>query len=558
MVKKAWIINLKFDINKIDLFCLELNKYILFLNQRNDNPSRVYSSIIKQFNDSLSAFTLLLNSNYEKYNELTTSKINNTSGIYIFIRKMIEANMVLNIILNNGGKLYESYLSQSSFDESHISKMFGESCRHFKMDKESSVDKYDWLSKEFDKKIVSVDDLIDIARLDLGAKTKIKTWVRECNYMSHPTLYSDDKIISQITGNFITEIHDIFDIIMEMILVFYQMIELIEQSKYYLTEYNLTNLKTHIPHLIILNKKYNELDESHKSSYVEFNKIDFNQIPYNIRAEFSMINLFLSAPLVDNMLGTRQKRTLGKLIDILAEDLRDLLIGYYHQNYLVFYTKIRQVLEDLAYVDCAMKMSDIETEIFQCYTDIQRYINASYMTLWTNKMNDTKLDFKKITIKVNSQDITIEDYYYKNINFFKDYILSEYKIKVKSNFIKRPNSWAFNGDKIPSNWQLIKNMLLNIESLSPEKMKYYNGLYSLSSTFCHVNEFSIINKTVYKDNVRAEMLREVMIVVKNVFEKLLNYIPLEMQSLIPKNNQSINKLLYNLYNYDIINIPNPN
>ena len=76
-----------------------------------------------------------MNSNYKSHDEFITGKINNVSGIFILLRKLIESNMIMNIVINNGKDLYDLYLEQAELDEAHISKMFKDSSVWFKQGK---------------------------------------------------------------------------------------------------------------------------------------------------------------------------------------------------------------------------------------------------------------------------------------------------------------------------------------------------------------------------------------------------------------------------------------
>lgn len=547
-----WIKNLKADINNVSKYCFEMEKYIDNLKQRTEKTYKVYASIIEQFSNALSAIVLLMDSNFESPCELNTSKMNNISGIFILLRKMIEANILLNIILNYGGSLYDEYLYQENIDESHIADKFKNTCNYFHINHIDIKDKYYWISNTFGRKIISIDNLIDLARLVPEAKANLKAWAKECNYMSHPTLYSDDKILELYNGNFILELQYVFEVILEMMGVFYTMIESIEKEPLLTTKYQINAIEKSIPKLNIFKITFFKVDETINTNIDNFKKVDFNQIPYNIRAEYSMLNIALTAPLLTNGLGERQKRTLGKLIDILAEDLRDLLIGYYHKNNLVFYPKIRQVLEDLAYIERILEMNEQEIEIFQCYTDIQRYIKASYLASLNNKINNKKIDFRNDLIFVKDEKITVEQYYKDNLKFLKEYFMTKYNLKVKSDFIKRINSWAFDGVCIPTNWQLIKSMIDNTDSKWIQNSNYYSGTYSLSSTFCHVNNFSLNNENVNTNIFYVEILQAVMNIVRFNFEKLKKFAPLDIQKIVPEKELAINKILYNLYNHDRI------
>ena len=52
-------------------------------------------------------------------------------------------------------------------------------------------------------------------------------------------------------------------------------------------------------------------------------------------------------------------------------------------------------------------------------------------------------------------------------------------------------------------------------------------------------------------------MKGIMILVKGLYDKLFLQTSLEFRELIKDNINQIDKLLFNLYNYDIINVPNP-
>lgn len=127
------------------------------------------------------------------------------------------------------------------------------------------------------------------------------------------------------------------------------------------------------------------------------------------------------------------------MIDILAEDIRDLLIGYYHKKDFIFYPKIRQVLEDISYIDQILKMDETKIEVFQCYTDIQRYNKADYVIRMYKGIYEPGFDHKKMNM-VGIDKITTEQYYQKNLNFYKEYFAKNYNVRIKVDKIKQPNS----------------------------------------------------------------------------------------------------------------------
>lgn len=558
MSDRIWIKNLKSDIDQIELFIVEMKNYVKHLSKNDFEPIRVHNSIISQFTDSLEAVVILLNSNYKDSSTLLTSKINNINGIFIYLRKMIEANMILNIAINNGKELYKLYLSQDSNDESHVSNKFGNNKNMFAFSNEPSKKKYYWIEKALDVRVDSIDDLIDLAHVVPDAKSNMKAWIKECNYMSHPTLYSDDKIIAPFNGTFMDDIYYVFEIMIEIIHAFYEMIKAIENVPQYNSEYDIDEIKARIPILSLFKKDFFTKLSNNFTFESNFKQVDYNQVPYNIRTEFSMVNLGITAPFVENGLGGRKKRTLGKLIDIFAEDLRDLLIGYYQKNNAIFYSKIRQVLEDASYINQMLNMTEDQIEIFQAYTDIQRYINADYVINIRKNYIRPPFDFKKWDISSSNKKMTVEQYYQQNLTFLKDYYKNKFSQNVKTKDIKRPNSWLYDGKNIPSNWQMIKTMLLNINHHTHENIDFYSGLYSLSSLHCHINNFSITNKYIQKEQTYIYYLKSVMVVVKTIYDTLMAFAPNDFKSIFKQNQTALNKLMYDLYNYDIINVPNPN
>lgn len=558
MSESIWIRNLKSDIDQIESFQDAIKNYVKHVSNINFEPVQVHTSIISQFADSLEAVVMLLNSNYKDLSTLLTRKINNINGVFIYLRKIIEADMILNIVINNGKELYNLYLAQSTIDESHVCRNFGDDNKKFKVSNEESNNKYYWIEKALGTSVDSIDDLIELAHIVPEVKSNMKAWVKECNYMSHPTLYSDDKIIAPFNGAFMNDIYYVFEILIETIYAFYEMIKVIESISQYNSKYDIDTIKTKIPNLSLFKKDFFTKISNRFSDDDNFKQVDYNQIPYNVRAEISMMTLGITAPFIKNELGDRKRNTLNKLIDILAEDLRDLLIGYYQKNNAVFYPKIRQVLEDVSYVNQILNMTEEQIEIFQAYTDIQRYINANYTINIRKNYIEPPFNFKKWNVDHDGKKQTIEQYYQQSLKFIKEYYKDNHNKNIKTKEIKRPNSWLYNGKKTPTNWQIIKRMLTDINDYTHENIDFYSGLYSLSSLYCHINNFSITNAYIRKETTYINFLKAVMDVVKTVYDKLMSFAPNDFKAIFKPNQTTLNKLIYNLYNYDIINVPNPN
>jgi len=553
-----WIKNLKSDIDQIEFFQVTIKNYVKHISDISFEPVKVHASIISQFADSLEAIVMLLNSNYKDSSTLLTGKINNLNGIFIYLRKIIEADMILNIVINNGKEIYGFYLSQCAIDETHVSRKFGHSNKKFRALNKDPHNKYYWIEKAFGMSVNSIDALIELAHIVPEAKSNIKAWVKECNYMSHPTLYSDDKIIAPFNGAFMNDVHFVFEVLIEIIYAFYEMIKAIENIIPYNSGYDIDQIKINIPNLSLFKKDFNTRISSRFSDANNFKQVDYNNIPYNVRAEISMVTIGVTAPFVENNLGNRKRNTLGKLLDILSEDLRDLLIGYYQKSNVIFYPKIRQVLEDVSYVNQILNMTEEQIEVFQAYTDIQRYINADYAINIRKNYIEPPFDFKKWNIGNDGKKQTVEQYYQQNLKFIKEYYKENYNKRIKTKEIKRPNSWLFHEKQTPSNWKMIKMMLLDLKDHTYENIDFYNGLYSLSSLSCHINNFSITNVYMREESSYVSFLRAVMVVVKTVYDNLLSFAPDNFKSIFKPNQAAINKLMFDLYNYDIINIPNPN
>lgn len=549
-----WENNLKYDIDQISKYVYSLNQYLEHIYIIGDKNRFAHYSIIKQFSDSLDSITILLNRNYNFDNKLRTGKINNISGIFILLRKCLEANMMLNIILNSRSDIYEAYLSQIEIDESHLSKMFSTTNYDFTNYTNISKEKYYWTNSLKSDSVKTINDLIDLANIMPDAKANIKTWVNECNYMSHPTLYSSYSIISQFNGEFIKDLQYIFEILIDMMGTFYEMIEVIELQPEFNSNYNLDLIYSCIPDFSLFRNNFNSVKRIfNKNIPIDNNKNDI--VSSNIKDQLIFLNLELTSFFTKGSFEERKKSALAKLLDVFTQDLYDLLKGYFSKKDLLFYPKIRQVLEDISYIDKILKMEEDQIELFQCYTDIQRYSNMANAANILNGFNDQIPDYKNI--KMNNMDLTAEEYYYENIDFFKKYILKNFNKKFKTTRIKIPNSWMYDGKKIPSNWQIIKEMIQSNIFIESIDIDFYNGMYSLSSLFCHVNHFSVINETVKTDESYIKYMKGIMILVKGLYDKLFLQTSLEFRELIKDNINQIDKLLFNLYNYDIINVPNP-
>lgn len=546
-----WVKNLRHDLYKLERYTLEFNEYLKVLNNNKTNFGVVYYSLISEYSETLKSILMLLESNYKNEEELQTSRINNMSGVLILLRKLIEIETVLNILLNNKDDLYVSYINQTEIDESHVASMFNESLNVFKSTTKPKS-KYFWLNKHFKKTYRSVNDLLNLGNYNKESKLMLELWLYECNYMAHPNLYSDNELIENFNGMFINLLRYIFEVIQQTSHGVYSMIKHIETVDQTKTNYEISNIERKIPMFDIFNKDYFIKPYYDESVDYPFVNKDYNNYAYDIRADYSFINAILTIDYDGNPLSLAKRRTLGKLLDYYVEDLKDLVIGFYNKSNIIFYTKIRQVLESISYIDLVLGMNEDEIEVYQAYTDVQRYKRGNYHLNKFNELNNTNVNINKELIN-SDKKLTVEQAYNLNVKFMKDYFLNKFNETVNTKTIKRANSFAYDGVGVPSNWQLIKNMLLrnNIDH------KFYNGLYSLSSLHCHVNYFTRSNKNLSEEKFYVEVMKKVMDVVKVNYDKLFTLLPDEMKEKLPSTNSAINKVLYNLYNYDIIKVPSP-
>jgi hypothetical protein len=550
-----WIKNLRNDLYKIKLYCKEINNYLDILNSNKNNLSVMYFSLLNDYNETLKAILILLESNYHKEDELQTSRINNMSGIFILLRKLIETEATINVLLNNKEELHELYLAQKEFDEAYIASKFKDSSSAFKQSK-IPRSRYFWLNKYLGKNISSINDLINTGNYTKESKLMLELWLYECNYMSHPNLYNDNVIVENFNGMFINTLRYIFEVLEQTSLAIYSMIEHIESVDKTKTSYQISSIYNKIPKFNIFNNDYFEKSYLNNNIIYPFTNIDFNNYAYNIRAEYSFINASVTTTYESNKLSDRKRRTIGKLLDQYVEDLKDLVIGFYNKNNIIFYTKIRQVFESIAYIDLVLNMNEEEVEVYQAYTDIQRHKRSTYSIDKFNKLNNNNIKTDKELIN-SDEKLTIEQAYNLNVKFVKDYFLNKFNVKIKTNLIKRTNSFAFDGKTVPSNWDLIRGMIDRNNAENTLDVNYFDGLYSLSSLHCHVNYFTYSNHNLNEDRFYIEIMRNVMNVVKINYDKLFDLLPQELKEILPLKNSTVNKILYNLYNYDIIKVPNP-
>src|SRR5690554_5306252 len=372
-----WIKNLRHDLYKLESYTLEFNEYLKGLCNNKTNFGIVFYSLITEYNETLKSVLMLLESNYKNEEELQTSRINNMSGVFILLRKLIEIETVLNILLNNKDDLYVSYINQAKIDESHVASMFNGSLIIFKSTTKPKS-KYFWLNKYFKKTYRSVNDLLNLGNYNKESKLMLELWLYECNYMAHPNLYSDNELIENFNGMFIHLLRYIFEVIQQTSHGVYSMIDHIETIIRTKTNYDISNIENKIPMFDIFHDNYFVKPYYDESVDYPFVNRDYNNYAYDIRVEYSFINAILTVDYDGNPLSLAKRRTLGKLLDYYVEDLKDLVIGFYNKNNIIFYTKIRQVLESISYIDLVLEMDEDEIEVYQAYTDIQRYKRGTY------------------------------------------------------------------------------------------------------------------------------------------------------------------------------------
>lgn len=549
MNKMIWPYNIKNDINDIHKFSIELEKYLYSINNKT-LYNKVHHSIISQFNESLKTLVKIFISNFEEDKFKYVSFMYNIEGVFIFLRKMIEAMTIINIIVNSKDKeIYEGYINQQTIDEANIKKMFNGTSKHFNKTITELKNKYSYLNKLTDKEIKSIDDLIDLAHITKLSKSYFKSWIEECNYMSHPNLYSEHLVKEALSEDILFTLRYIFEIVEQMIYSIYYLIEEFERTPLFKSNYNTNDLKELIPDFSVFHDEFFNIKL--KKEEQTLNIDNFNNIPYNLLSELQFLNIGVTSEFSNNSLTVNKKRTLGKLIDVLAFNVKDLLMGFYGKNNILFYAKIRQVLENITYINKMLSANELEVEVFQYFTDLQRYHKTNNITRQFKDYNNINKTFRTIKINTEKGLITLERHYQYVLIFLKEYYKKIFNINVTTNFLKRPNSWASDGKKTISNWALIK------QSLKDKNIDYFKGLYSLSSLFCHINHFSVNNEIINTDGFYIEILKEIMLLVKETFDKLLTYTSKDLINIFNKTELTINKILFNLYNYDIIKVPNP-
>lgn len=542
-------INLMDDLNSLNNFSNEVKSYLKIFDNEKDYFIRAYKSVFTSFCEALDDIVNSLFYNYKEENTIDNIFLINLENSFIFLRKLLESNLILNIFKTDQETLFKEYIEQSEKDLSHVSKMFNEKTLYFNSSDKKTINRYDWINQACGIKIKSLTGLVDITSMNEFNKNSYKTYISDLNMLTHPNLYSDGKFHEIVRTQERSDLTYIFEVTEKNIQDMCEVLIYFENKRCKNITYDLTKIFKTRTILNIFNVNYYKKDLTKQNlpnnkSLTNYSYLKGNSIPYAYRAELIFFNLVLTME-TNNKLKNVKKRVLQKILDHYGEYARELLLSYYRKDKSYYYIKIRQILEYASYIVIILESDDLKLETFQSYTDIFRYSTIlNYYSLWNEDISSV------IKQKLAGSDLTLEMSYYKNLDLMKKYIKDEFNMNVKTNLLRRANSWLFNGRKIPSTWEIIKTNITKLDDEIAKDIDYYSGLYSISSLYSHINEFSLSNEDLSNEDFYKESFKRIFIILEKVYRLLFNNtldeFQVEFKDIFKGNENAINRILKTL------------
>jgi len=485
------------------------------LKNKTDYQSKTQYLLTKGYIERLKDLFYLLNLNYTNEDSLITLNYQNCDGVNILLRGAIESVIIMKLLLENDVNLYKKYYDQIDLDKNNIvSKFNGKSkyFRKFNLQNNDIYNNFEWASSIVKSKFITIPLLIKATNYDDFKKAYYLNEIMFNNNLSHPNLKNDSVILDGLFGSGnVNEILYFFEIITTL------SHDLIENLKTFdikqnngehlalIAKVNLPLVNTNYS-LLLKQKGYKTTNISDRTKILlKIRTKEYNTLISSADSIQSNIMLFSTIALAGiRDSNPRQYKTLNKYSESMMLNFQELIIAFEKGKSLIFFTKLRYVLELIATIDILLDFDEEQMEMYQVHTDI-RSVSAwnkipEILKSYYKEIGYIDKDPLKIIVSHNDKNITINKRYLDDLKYLNNFYTTRYKMCLKNNYAKNVNGWAVNivekSNESPSNLKIelnfIKNNSLELSDSDNENMSdIIRGLSALTSSYCHTTAYSM-------------------------------------------------------------------
>lgn len=502
---------------------------------------------------------------------MKTINFYNCDEVNILLRGAIESVVVMKLLLDNDEALFAAFYEQKDKDQRDLKQKFNGKSKHFSLSDSIEVKKYNryhWASAIIDKKVISINDLIEATSYDEDFKDILISEVMHNNNLSHPMLKNDSVILDGLTGSGnMREILYFLDISNK------SMLEVLSHfvafdKRFFSGE----NAKT------ILNCEYVKAFESYDNGFFGEKQKGYSEETIKLlgiinknydtsKTHAATLEAAILSPSVLMMQKTsnddakpRLYRTLSKYLESLYINVYELSLALELKKSYILFTKLRYTLELFSTIDILSQMNETQIEVYQAHTDILNYL--SWIKMPKSIKSQFNEDFNKIMVKIKGKEKTVFHIYEDNLRFIEKYYLEQYGLKLRKNQLKHVNAWAINlienNNRAPSNQSIIIGFIEKYLGKDREQkldyVTYFKGLYALSCSYSHatalsVNEVLSGNDEFYMNEAYYYFIKVYEVFMKNMESRFEEF--RVMQSIAEK---SIKLKYENTYEFSVAQI----
>ena len=485
------------------------------LKNKTDYQSKTQYLLTKGYIERLKDLFYLLNLNYTNEDSLITLNYQNCDGVNILLRGAIESVIIMKLLLENDVNLYKKYYDQIDLDKNNIVSKFNGKSKYFRKFNSQNNDIYnnfEWASSIVKSKFITIPLLIKATNYDDFKKAYYLNEIMFNNNLSHPNLKNDSVILDGLFGSGnVNEILYFFEIITTL------SHDLIENLKTFdikqnngehlalIAKVNLPLVNTNYS-LLLKQKGYKTTNISDRTKILlKIRTKEYNTLISSADSIQSNIMLFSTIALAGiRDSNPRQYKTLNKYSESMMLNFQELIIAFEKGKSLIFFTKLRYVLELIATIDILLDFDEEQMEMYQVHTDI-RSVSAwnkipEILKSYYKEIGYIDKDPLKIIVSHNDKNITINKRYLDDLKYLNNFYTTRYKMCLKNNYAKNVNGWAVNivekSNESPSNLKIelnfIKNNSLELSDSDNENMSdIIRGLSALTSSYCHTTAYSM-------------------------------------------------------------------
>jgi len=485
------------------------------LKNKTDYQSKTQYLLTKGYIERLKDLFYLLNLNYTNEDSLITLNYQNCDGVNILLRGAIESVIIMKLLLENDVNLYKKYYDQIDLDKNNIVSKFNGKSKYFRKFNSQNNDIYnnfEWASSIVKSKFITIPLLIKATNYDDFKKAYYLNEIMFNNNLSHPNLKNDSVILDGLFGSGnVNEILYFFEIITTL------SHDLIENLKTFdikqnngehlalIAKVNLPLVNTNYS-LLLKQKGYKTTNISDRTKILlKIRTKEYNTLISSADSIQSNIMLFSTIALAGiRDSNPRQYKTLNKYSESMMLNFQELIIAFEKGKSLIFFTKLRYVLELIATIDILLDFDEEQMEMYQVHTDI-RSVSAwnkipEILKSYYKEIGYIDKDPLKIIVSHNDKNITINKRYLDDLKYMNNFYTTRYKMCLKNNYAKNVNGWAVNivekSNESPSNLKIelnfIKNNSLELSDSDNENMSdIIRGLSALTSSYCHTTAYSM-------------------------------------------------------------------